>query len=358
MSVTMKDIARDVGVSVVTVSKALSNRSDIGEETRRRIVKSARKLNYRPNLTARSLVTGKSFLIGMVVPDLLHPYFAEVAKVLSKELGKHGYYVIITSSEEDAELEAREIDQLLGRQLDALVIASAAMRAAHFRQIEEQDTPYVLIDREINGLAANFVGIDDRAMSYMATEHLVEVGCRRIAHIAASKDFPNRLREEGYRAALEENDLAMGREYTVHAMTMDVASREQGFLAMQKLLKLKRIPDGVFCYNDPMAMGAMDCIVRAGFRVPEDIAVIGCGNLHYDELLQVPLSSMNQKTEEIGTETAQLLLQLIDGRSKLKSKRVILQSYLIARRSTERITSPRAATSARGNPSKRKRKKA
>jgi LacI family transcriptional regulator len=357
MSVTMKDIARDVGVSVVTVSKALRNRADIGEETRKRIVASARRLRYRPNLTARSLVTGRSQLIGMVVPDLLHPFFAEVGKSLSKELRGHGYYLIITASEEDAELEAREIDQLLARQLDALVIASTSTGTREFRQIEEQKVPYVLIDRAIAGLAANFVGIDDRSMGFMATEHLIDVGCRRIAHIAAAKTTPNRLREEGYRAALEKNRLKIVPEYTVYGETVDVASREQGFQAMQNLLGLKTPPDGVFCYNDPMALGAIDCILRTGLRVPEDVAVIGCGNLHYDELLRVPLSSMDQKTDQIGKRTAQLLLKLIGRKAKGRPERIILESELVRRQSTQRSATSRASGSIVANPkSKRPRK--
>jgi LacI family transcriptional regulator len=337
MSVTMKDIAREVGVSVVTVSKALRNRADIGDKTRKRILESARKLRYRPNLTARSLVTGRSFLIGMVVPDLLHPFFAEVAKSLSNALRAHGYYLIITTSEEDAELEAREIDQLLGRQLDALVIASVSTGIREFRQIEEQKIPYVLIDRTFVDLTANFVGIDDYAMGFMATEHLIEVGCRRIAHITASKQSPNRLREAGYRAAVEKKGLKIGPEYTVYGVTVDVASREQGFQAMQRLLRLRTAPDGVFCYNDPMALGAIDCILRSNLRVPEDIAVIGCGNLHYDELLQVPLTSMDQKTDQIGKRTAHLLLNLIGGKTSTKPRRIILEPELVRRRSTERV---------------------
>lgn len=335
MSVTMKDIAREVGVSVVTVSKALRSRSDIGDETRKNILDCAQRLRYRPNLMARSLVTGSSLLIGMVVPDLLHPFFAEVAKAVSTELRTHGYYLIITTSEEDAGLEAHEIDQLLGRQLDGLIIASVSEGNQPFLQIEEQHVPFVLIDRPVAGLKANFVGIDDRAMGYLATQHLVDVGCRRIAHIAGSR---NRLREKGYCEALERNNIKQSAEYTVYGVKVDVDSRAQGFRAMQHLLQLKTPPDGVFCYNDPIAIGAIECILEAGIRVPEDVAVVGCGNLHYDRLLQVPLSSMDQKTDQIGQQTARLLLKLIDAKavSKLRSKSIVLKPELVRRRSTER----------------------
>jgi LacI family transcriptional regulator len=336
MGVTLKDIAQEVGVSVVTVSKALRNRADIGEETRRRVVASARRLRYRPNLTARSLVTGKSFLIGMVVPGLLHPFFAEVARSMSDALRAHGYYVIITSSEEDPEMEGREIEQLLGRQLDALVIASVATNDTGFRHIEEQRIPYVLIDRAFAGFATNYVGIDDRAMGLMATEHLIDVGCKRIAHIASAKGSLTQLRERGYRAALEKHGRPIRAAYIVSGETVDVAGHRQGFLAMEKLLRLKSRPDGVFCFNDPMALGAIDCILRSGLRVPEDIAVVGCGNLNYDEHLGVPLSSMDQKTDQIGARTAELLLKLMEREAEMKPRKVVLQAELVRRRSTER----------------------
>lgn len=158
MAVRLKDIARDLGVSVVTVSKVLRNHSDISDETRDRVLKRMKELNYRPNLAARALVTGRSFSVGLVVPDLVHPFFAEVAKGLSKILRKKGYSLLIASSEEDPELEQQELDMMLARRVDALVVASAQWTVESFRRIEEQKTPYVLIDRQFAGLAANFVG--------------------------------------------------------------------------------------------------------------------------------------------------------------------------------------------------------
>src|SRR5215831_34090 len=133
MTVRMKDIARDLGVSVVTVSKVLRNHSDISEETRERVLKRMKELNYRPNLAARALVTGRSYTIGLVVPDLVHPFFAQVAKGLARVLRKKGYSLLISSSEEDPQLEQQEIDQLLARRVDALVVASAQWTVETFR---------------------------------------------------------------------------------------------------------------------------------------------------------------------------------------------------------------------------------
>jgi len=164
MPVRMKDIARDLGVSVVTVSKVLRNHSDISEETRERVLARIKEVDYRPNIAARSLVTGRTYLVGLVVPSLLHPFFAEIAKAISENLRQRGYYLIISSSEEDPELEQQEINHLLERRLDALIVASCRSSLDLFQRIEREDTPYILIDRSFEALAANFVGVDDETV--------------------------------------------------------------------------------------------------------------------------------------------------------------------------------------------------
>src|SRR5919198_5944457 len=141
MATRMKDIARDLGVSVITISKVLRNHPDVGDETRERVLARVKELDYRPNLAARSLVTGRTYLVGLVVPSLLHPFFAEIAKSLSETLRQHGYYLIISSSEEDPELEAQEIHHLLERRLDTLIIASCHTSAEFFLKIEKDGTP-------------------------------------------------------------------------------------------------------------------------------------------------------------------------------------------------------------------------
>ena len=185
MPVRMKDVARDLNVSVVTVSKALRDRSDISPATKKRILKRLRELNYRPNWIARSLVSGRTHIIGLVVPDLMSSFFAEVAKGLSEKLRPHGYQVVISISEENANLERQEIDLLLARRVDGLILASAQSPARNelFHVIEDHQVPYVLIDRKIAGLKANYVGVDDEEVGRMATEHLIACGCRSIAHI-------------------------------------------------------------------------------------------------------------------------------------------------------------------------------
>jgi LacI family transcriptional regulator len=183
MAIRMKDIAKDLGLSAVTVSKVLRDHPDIGEETRERVLKRVKELDYQPNVLARSLVTGRSYLVGLIVPDLLHPFFAEVAKSLATEIRAKGYSLIVSSSEEDPELERREIRQLSARRLDALVIASTGNSVEQFELMEGKKQPFVLIDRDFSEISANFVGVDDEAAGRIATEHLLDIGCKHVAHI-------------------------------------------------------------------------------------------------------------------------------------------------------------------------------
>ncbi|HTT63969.1 MAG TPA: LacI family DNA-binding transcriptional regulator [Bryobacteraceae bacterium] len=332
----MKDIARELGVSVVTVSKVLRNHADIGEETRQRVLKRVKELNYQPNPAARALVTGRTYTAGLIVPDLVHPFFAEVATGLSNTLRRKNYCLLISSSQGDPELERQEIKWLLSRRLDALVIASTQWTVESFRRIEEQKTPYILIDRAFLGLPANFVGVDDIRMGRMATEHLIAVGCRRIAHIrgAATSTAVGRL--EGYSQALSQRDLTPFQGYVVTGRSADADSWSSGNEAMKKLLGLTPPPDGVFCYNDPIAIGVIDAILDAGLRVPQDVAVIGCGNLHFDKSLRVPLSSVDQQSTAIGERAGKLLLSVLEAKAAPQPKSIMLEPRLVQRESTRR----------------------
>jgi len=343
----MKDIAKDLGVSVITISKVLRNHPDVGDETRERVLARVKELDYRPNLAARSLVTGRTYLVGLVVPDLLHPFFAEIAKSLSEVLRKNGYYLIVSSSEEDPDLEEQEINQLLARRLDTLVIASCRSTVDLFFRIEKQQTPYVLIDRSLPGLLANFIGVDDDAVGILATRHLIEVGCKRIAHIRGPQTSPGIRRLEGYKRALAQSGLKIIDDYIIMERKGDVETRQRGAEAMGQLLSLRPRPDGVFCFNDPLAMGAMNCALDQGLRIPDDIAVIGCGNLHYDDSLRVPLSSIDQHSRRIGEEAARIVLGILSSKVPPKPETVVLQPELIVRGSTQRRAAKPASSRGR-----------
>jgi LacI family transcriptional regulator len=343
----MKDIARDLGVSVITISKVLRNHPDVGDETRERVLARVKELDYRPNLAARSLVTGRTYLVGLVVPDLLHPFFAEIAKSLSETLRGSGYYLIVSSSEEDPDIEEQEINQLLARRLDTLIIASCRSTVDLFFRIENQKTPYVLIDRSLPGLTANFIGVDDEAVGRIATRHLIEIGCKRIAHIRGPETSTGIRRVDGYKQALAEAGQRVVDDYIITEFKGDIETKQRGAEAMRQLLSLKPRPDGLFCFNDPLAMGAINYAVDHGVRIPEDIAVIGCGNLHYDDSLRVPLSSIDQHSRRIGEEAARIALGILNSKIPPKPQTVVLQPELVVRRSTERHAAKRA--SSKGN---------
>ena len=336
MAVRLKDIARDLGVSVVTVSKVLRDHPDISVETKTRVLQRMKELDYRPNLAARALVTGRTHIIGLVVPDLVQPFFALIASGLSRALRKNGYNLVISSSEENPDFEQKEIDQLLSRHVDALVVASAQRTAESFRRIDEQQTPYVLVDRRFAGLSANFVGMDDESLGRMGTGHLADVGCSRIAHICGPMVSTAIGRVAGYRRALKDRGIEPAENYLITLNQGEEASEKSGYEAMRKLLSLTPVPDGVFCYNDSTAMGAMQAALEAGLRIPQDIAMVGCGNAHYAEFLKVPLTSVDQVSEQIGEQAAELVLSVIHPKGIARPQSVLLEPRLVVRESSRR----------------------
>jgi LacI family transcriptional regulator len=300
------------------------------------VLERVKELDYQPNTLARSLVTGRSYLIGLVAPSLLHPFFAEVAKALSSVIRDKGYSLIVSSSEEDPELEKEEISRLLARRLDALVIASTASNIEQFERMETREQPYVLIDRELTGISANFVGINDERAGRLATEHLIDMGCRRVAHIRGQDNSTGIGRFEGYRHALRHRGVPYSEDYVVRRSLVDTETTRQGAEAMRLLLERYPRPDGVFCFNDPLAIGAMTTIIEAGLRIPEDIALIGCGNLPNNDCLRVPLSSIDQQSQLIGQRAAELVLSLIESKQMPRTRTIILEPTLVARASTGR----------------------
>jgi LacI family transcriptional regulator len=217
-----------------------------------------------------------------------------------------------------------------------LFIASTQHTGESFRLIEKQEKPYILVDRKITGLAANFVGVDDERVGFLATEHLIEIGCRRIAHIGTPYVSPALGRLQGYHRALKHYGIQVPAEYVVNRPHGDDAGDKTGYDAMNKLLRLGRLPDAVFCHNDPTALGAMKAILDAGLRIPEDIAIIGCGNVKYSDCLRVPLSTIDQQCETMGERAATLALNLLKSKTTPLPETILLEPRLIARDSTRR----------------------
>jgi LacI family transcriptional regulator len=330
----MKDIARDLGVSLMTVSKALRSHSDISEETRARVLKRMRELNYQPDWIARSMVTGRTYLVGLVLPDLMHSFFAEVAMGVSRRLQPRGYQAVIANTEEDPEIEKRDIGLLTARKMDGLIIASAQRNRNPdiFSALDRAGTPYVLIDRMVPGVSANYVGVRDEDVGALATDHLIAQGATRIAHIRGPAVSTGRGRLRGYRRALARRGFEIRADYIVSGEWGD----RGGYDAMLRLLTLNPRPDAVFCYNDPVAAGAIQAALESGVRVPEEIAIIGAGNVHYSDLLRVPLSTVDQSSTLIGERAADLLTQCMDSKTPPTPQRIFLAPRLIVRDSTRR----------------------
>jgi LacI family transcriptional regulator len=334
MAITMQDIAKDLQVSVVTVSKVLRNKGNISVATRKRVLDRAKELNYQTNWVARSLVTRRTFTIGLLLPDFTHPFFAEIAKAIAETVRPHGYHVVISYFEEDPAIERSEADSLLARQVDGLIIASAqsSEQVEFFEGIRKRKVPFVLIDRPLAGVSASFIGVDNEAIGRLATSHLIAQGCRRIAHLRGPGIGIAMARLAGYRRALEVAKIPVLSRYIVTAGYEDVT----GSKAMQTLLQNGAIPDGVFCYNDPVAIGAMKAVFEAGLSVPHDVAIVGAGNVHYSDVLAVPLTTVDQGTGQIGRQAAELLLGQIASKRTLRPRKILIAPKLVVRQSTKR----------------------
>ncbi len=288
----------------------------------------------RPASAGRPRTAQRSAVAALIVPDLVHPFFAELAKGLSDAL-RHTHSLVIASTEEEPELERRQIRDLLARDIDALFIATVQTHLS-VAPLLARARPVVLVDRRLPGWQGHFVGMDDRRIGQLATEHLIEAGCRRIAHIAGARVSTATDRLHGYRHALVHHALPAPRELIVTRAHGDDLGDVSGYRAMRRLLRLRKRPDGVFCNNDPTAMGAMRAILEAGLDVPGDIAIVGCGDVHYAKFLRVPLTSVAQQPAVIGTRAGELALAAGAAGRRRPPTTVLLAPTLQVRQSSAR----------------------
>ena len=332
--VRMKDIAKELGLSVATISKALSDAPDIGREMKLLVRRRCEELNYQPNAAARCLVTSRTMAVGLVVPDLLKSFFAEIALGVARKLHPRGYTLVLSNSQEDPALERREVEQLLARSVDGIILASSLppRNRGVLRSIQERKVPLVLLDRCFPHLRCDYIGADNFELGRIATAHLIETGCRRVAHITCARISTAAARAEGHRTALSQHGLQDAPELVVQAAN-DVAG---GHAAMLNLLNLNPIPDGVFCFNDGVAAGALKAILEAGLKVPDDVAVIGAGNLLYTDFLRVPLSTIDLGSSSMGERAAELLLDRLSGKVELPPRQLTVPLTLVVRDSTRR----------------------
>lgn len=330
MSVTLADIARELGVSKMTISRAINNDPLINAKTRERVLEVARRLNYKPNHHARALATNRSYLIGVIVPDLMHSYFAEILHGVGNVARPADFQIVISNSEEDIEREISEVEALRLR-TDGLIIASALTleKINQYKKMVKDGTKIVLIDRTLKGLNCPTVTTDNVKVGMLATEHLIELGHRRIGHLQGTDSSTSKERLDGYKKALAKNKITFDKSLVKECGLMEADGRH----AMQEWLKAGNVPGAVFAVNDPTAIGAMQAIEDAGLQVGKDIAIVGGGNIHYGDMLRVPLTTVSWSRDEMGQAAAQLLIQLIEKKEDLNNQKIILPPSLIVRKS-------------------------
>jgi len=334
---TMKRIAGELGVSITTVSKVLNNRDDIGHATRARVLAKVAELGYQPNAVARSLTLRRTHTLGVVIPDLMHSFFVEIVAGLEASASARGYGLLLCSSNEDPAKERQELEMLRQRQVDGIVLgsANASGNTDLLQRLTSLGIGLVMIDRDDHpDVRCDRVVTDDEEVGRLATTHLIEQGRRAIAHIAGTSVVHAKRRADGYRAALKAKGLKPKPEWIVRGGFKEA----DGYKAMKKLLAMKPRVDAVFAANDPSAIGAMKAIWDARLRVPEDIAVVGAGDIALGDLLRVSLSTVSWSREDQGKSAAELLLRRIDdeldGGEPLGPQRVVIPPKLVVRRSS------------------------
>lgn len=328
---TIQDVADDLGLSAMTVSRALNGHPDVKEETRERVVTRAGEMNYRPNRWARSLVTQRSQVIGAVIPTVDHPFFSEVIGEVAATLEEKGYTLILCQSSGDPERERRAVDMLVGSRADGLVVASVCHHddPSLFESLSDEEVPVVLLDRTFDGLNLPSISTDDFVVGRLAAEHLISLGHRKIAHIKGDPLSTGVRRWRGFMAGAADAGVDVPDEYVVEG-GYDAAGGARG---MNSLLQLKDRPTGVFGPSDRSAMGAIRACRDAGLIVPADVSIVGVGATEYDYLPDPFLTTLDWDRRAMGKEAAEMLLQVITGTS-VPVQTVVREPRLLIRRST------------------------
>ena len=334
MPVTLEDIARALNISKMTVSRAINNHPEISTATRERVLAAARKMNYRPNQFARALMTNQSYLIGIVVPDLMHSYFAEICRGVETHARPIGYQNLICSTEEEPRKEQDEIEALLSR-TDGLIVASAMSgdEIKFYKQLLNDGAKIVLIDRVLDGLRCSAVTTDDVQVGVLATQHLLALGHRKIGHLRGTTASTSLQRLEGYKQALAKARI----RFDKHLVRECGFTEADGYAAITEWIADGDLPTAIFAANDPAAIGAMAAMNDAGLRVPDDVAFVGAGSIHYGDMLHVPLTTVAWSTAAMGQAAAELLLELVRAKnSARKPRRVVIPPHLVVRQSSQK----------------------
>jgi len=332
--VTIADIARELNLTGATVSRALNNRKGTSEETRKMVQAAAERMNYRRDRIAWSLRSGRTNIIGVIIPSAEINFFGSVVHGIESMANQHGYNVLIYQSNEQPEYEQKGIETFLSTRVDGILasIAKETLDFHHYLEIKERGVPLVFFDRANDSLNIPSVVVDDFKGAYYATEHLIRQGYKRVAHITGQqhlKIFKDRL--EGYKAALAAYSIEVEPDLIYQGNVSIAAGRQ----AIQHFLELPEPPDAVFAVEDFTALGAVKELKDRDIDMPEAFGVIGFANESFDEHITPSLSSIDQQTVQMGKEAFKLLMELINEGTLVKS-RVVLDPVPVYRQSSMR----------------------
>ena len=310
---TLRDIAQHSGLSLATVSRVLSD-SDyvVSESTRQRVLSSAAELNYMPNELGKSLKTRSTRDIGVILPNITNPYFAQLLQGVTDEAGRQGYHILLCSSHRNARREAENLHTLIGKRVDGILLSSINPDPETVRRAVSVGCRVLALEQPIP-LDCPQVSFDYRLGAMLATRHLIELGHRAIGFLGAPLDRPSRrMMLEGFRAALAEAGLPPHPEYEmlsgVESERVGVYEIENGGECARAFLNMPARPTGLVALNDMTAIGAMRVFAAAGLRIPEDISIVGFDNIPYCELCTPPLTTVDQHAYELGALAVRRLL--------------------------------------------------
>ncbi|GHO62229.1 LacI family transcriptional regulator [Ktedonobacter sp. SOSP1-52] len=335
MTVHLKDIAAYTGVSIKTVSNVVNgNFEHVGPETRALVLEAIKKLNYKPNVAARRLRNAQVSVLAYAFPDLSNPYFADVARAITVTASEMNYTVLLDYTFAQRDKELAVLTGMSPHMLDGVILDSHTLDVESIAQNQSQG-PIVLLGERLFGAPFDHVLIDNTEAAYVATRHLIDLGKRRIAAIGvqqALNEAPS-LRLQGYKKALEEASIPLDTSLLV---TGGSWHRADGAQAIRDLLNRERasLPDAVFCFNDLMALGAMSAIHEAGYRIPEDIAVIGIDDIEDGRYATPALSTIEPDKQEIARLAVTLLIERIKGQRTQPPESIMAPFRLHARAST------------------------
>lgn len=331
--VTIKDIARALNVSVATVSRAFNDKYDIRKETKKLILEKAKEMGYKPNPIARKLLQKHSYDIGVIVPEFINSFFPEVIIGIQEVFCEKGYQVLIMQSNENAELELKNLVSMEDNMVEGLLISLSkeTKNIDYLDRLIRERFPIVLFNRVNNTLPASSVAFNDYKWALLATEHLIEQGARNIFHLSGPRYLTlTQERVNGFKRALEKHRIPCTDEQIVETGLFI----EDGERVMEDILGKGNIPDAIFATNDPTALGAMKVLKKRGYRIPEDISIVGFSNSKMAEIVEPTLTSVEQPTFDMGRTAANLLLDQITENGPKEPRKVVMDGRLIIRESS------------------------